>query len=201
MEHGIFPSEPIDYISSALHTPCCFGGNPNKGGTIAADLANNFHVYSLNWSPDQITFLLDGVGFYTYNPAIKDASTWPFFEDQFILLNVAMGGIAGAIDAGFTQSPMVIDYVKVYQEAVVSTEDDFNLDNTIRVYPNPASGKIYVTAKVAPSSLAIYDAFGKLILRKVEDTESIDVSGLTAGVYFIEIYSSNEKVVKKVIIN
>jgi beta-glucanase (GH16 family) len=201
MEHGIFPSEPIDYISSALHTPCCFGGNPNKGGVIATDLANNFHVYSLNWSPDQITFLLDGVGFYTYNPAIKDASTWPFFEDQFILLNVAMGGVAGSIDPTFSQSPMIIDYVRVYQEGGVNVEEIFNLNNSIQVFPNPANDKVYVTAKVAPSSLALYDIFGRLILRKVEDTERIDVSSLTPGVYFIEIYSNNEKVIKKVIIN
>lgn len=200
MEHGIFPGEDINFINSALHTPCCHGGNPNQGGIIASDLANEFHVYSLNWSPDQITFLLDGVGFYTYNPPIKDASTWPFFEDQFILLNVAMGGIAGTIDPGFTQSPMIIDYVKVYQEAL-GVGDYFSLNNTIRVYPNPANNTIYVTAKVALTSLALYDVFGKLILRKVKDTNTIDVSNLNPGVYFLEMYSSKEKVVKKVIVN
>ena len=58
----------------------------------------------MNWSPDQITFMVDGVGFYTYKPSDKDAATWPFDEEQFILLNVAMGGIAGAVDPGFTES-------------------------------------------------------------------------------------------------
>ncbi|MDC1313158.1 family 16 glycosylhydrolase [Flavobacteriaceae bacterium] len=116
MEHGIFPTEDINYIKSSLHTPCCYAGNPNGGGTIASDLENEFHVYSLNWSPDEITFLLDGVSFYTYNPAVKDNSTWPFIEDQFLLLNLAMGGIAGNISSGFDQATMLIDYVKVYQE-------------------------------------------------------------------------------------
>jgi beta-glucanase (GH16 family) len=199
MEHGIFSGEDINYINSAIHTPCCNGGNPNQGGITATDLANEFHVYSLNWSPDQITFLLDGVGFYTYNPGIKDANTWPFFEDQFILLNVAMGGFAGTIDPGFTQSPMIIDYVRVYQDEIVSIEDNFN--NTMRVYPNPANDRIYVTADVIPSSLVVYDVFGQLILRKVTDTNSIDVSSLNSGVYFIEVNLNNEKVVKKVIVN
>ncbi len=201
MEHGIFPAEDINYINSALHTPCCNGGSPNQGGTVANDLANEFHIYSVNWSPDQITFLLDGVGFYTYNPAVKDASTWPFFEDQFILLNVAMGGLAGTIDSEFTQSPMIIDYVRVFQEDPLSVEDNFNVDNTIRVYPNPANSEIHITTKVYISSLALYDVYGKLILKKEKDTDSIDVSSFNPGVYFLEIYSNNKKVVKKVIVN
>ncbi|MFT4875942.1 MAG: beta-glucanase (GH16 family) [Bacteroidia bacterium] len=198
MEHGIFPGKDINYISSALHTPCCNGGNPNKGGTIANNLGSDFHLYSVNWSPDQITFLLDGVGFYTYNPAIKDASTWPFFEDQFLLLNVAMGGIAGNVESGFTQSAMVVDYVRVYQEDIASTKSNFN--STIRVYPNPANDEIHVTASIAPSSLALYDVFGKLILRKVQETKYVDVSSLNSGVYYMEMYFNTEKVVKKVII-
>ncbi len=200
MEHGIFSGEDPNFIGSALHTPCCNGGEPNKGGTIASDLANEFHVYSVNWSPDQITFLLDGVGFYTYNPAVKDASTWPFFEDQYILLNVAMGGIAGNISPNFTQDQMLIDYVRVYQEAIVNVEDEFVLKNNIQVYPNPASEQIYVRGEIAPSSLALYDIAGSLIVKKVKDTNTVDVHQINPGVYFIELNYENKKVVKKVVI-
>ena len=201
MEHGIFPNEDINYINSAIHTPCCNGSNPNQGGILASDLENEFHVYSMNWSPDQITFLLDGVGYYTYNPAIKDASTWPFFEDQYILLNVAMGGIAGPIDQGFTQSQMVIDYVRVFQEDPLGIEDNINVGNTIIIYPNPTNRVIYITTTIPSSSIALYDVYGKLILKKQKETDRIDVSSFKSGVYFLEIYYNNEKKVKKVIVN
>ena len=59
-----------------------------------------------------MVFSVDGVVHYTYNPAIKDATTWPFDAEQYILLNVAM---QPAIDPNFTQSAMEIDYVRVYQ--------------------------------------------------------------------------------------
>lgn len=121
MEHGIFQSQPANYIQSTLHTPSSHGNSFNNGGTIASDLANSYHVYSLNWSPFQMSFLLDGVVFYTYNPAIKNADTWPFDKEQFILLNIAMGGIAGAIDPNFTQTSMLIDYVRVYQNTLGDT--------------------------------------------------------------------------------
>ena len=80
----------------------------------------------MNWSPYKISFLLDGVIFYTYDPAVKDAATWPFDKEQYLLLNVAMGGIAGAIPSSFTQASMDIDYVRVYQNTLTDTESPTN---------------------------------------------------------------------------
>ncbi len=130
MEHGIFGSQ-VNYVQSTLHTPSSYGSSINYGGVVASDLANNYHVYSMNWSPNQISFLLDGVIYYTYNPAVKDASTWPFDKEQYLLLNVAMGGIAGTIDPNFTQSSMSIDYVRVYQNTTVDTQAPTNFSATV----------------------------------------------------------------------
>lgn len=117
MEHGIFPDMPLNFVQSAIHTPSSSGNTINKGGTLASNLENDFHVYSLNWSPDQLTFLLDNKIYYIYKPPVKNEKTWPFDSDQYILLNVAMGGNAGEIDPYFTKSEMVIDYVRVYHSA------------------------------------------------------------------------------------
>ena len=126
MEHGIFPGQPINYIGAAIHTPSSFGNTVNKGGIQASDIAENYHIYSMNWSPNQITFLLDGVAFYTYNPVVKNAATWPFDQEQYLLLNIAMGGFAGTIPANFVQSEMIIDYVRVYQNTTIDSEAPTN---------------------------------------------------------------------------
>jgi beta-glucanase (GH16 family) len=131
MEHGITPSQPTNYVQSALHTPSSFGNTTNIGGAIANNLGTDYHVYSMNWSPYQITFLLDGVAFYTYNPAVKTPSNWPFDLEQYLLLNIAMGGIAGTIDPGYTESSMVIDYVRVYQNVQVDTQIPINFTATV----------------------------------------------------------------------
>ena len=201
VEHGIFPNQDINYIKSSLHTPCCYAGNPNGGGTIASDLENDFHVYSLNWSPDQITFLLDGVGYYTYNPAVKDDSTWPFYEDQFVLLNMAMGGIAGNIPSGFDQASMLIDYVKVYQQGELAVGENSDTEDNVSVYPNPSSDIIYIETKTTPSSLQLLDMSGKKVNTQRINSKSVDVSDLTAGMYFLVITSNNLQIVKQVIIN
>lgn len=131
MEHGITQSQPINYVQSALHTPSSFGNTTNIGGTIANNLGSDYHVYSMNWSPFQITFLLDGVAYYTYNPAVKTPSNWPFNAEQYLLLNIAMGGVAGTIPSSFTQASMEIDYVRVYQNTTVDTQAPTNFVATV----------------------------------------------------------------------
>jgi beta-glucanase (GH16 family) len=126
MEHGIFPNQPINYVGAAIHTTSSSGNTVNKGGTQLADISQNYYVYSMNWSPNQISFLIDGVVFYTYNPAVKNASTWPFNLDQYFLLNVAMGGFAGTIPANFTQASMLIDYIRVYQNTAIDNQAPTN---------------------------------------------------------------------------
>jgi beta-glucanase (GH16 family) len=101
-----------NYVQSALHTPSSFGGTVNVGGQTVTTASSQFHIYTLEWTSEKMTFSVDGVVHYIYNPAIKDANTWPFNADQYILLNVAM---QPAIDPLFTQSTMEVDYVRVYQ--------------------------------------------------------------------------------------
>ncbi|MGO4816800.1 family 16 glycosylhydrolase [Flavobacterium sp. W22_SRS_FP1] len=131
MEHGIFTDKPKNYIGSAIHTTSSSGNTVNKGGIQASDIEQNYHVYSMNWSPNQISFLLDDVLYYTYNPSVKNASTWPFDQEQYLLLNIAMGGFAGTIPSNFTETSMVIDYVRVYQNTTVDTEAPTSFTATV----------------------------------------------------------------------
>ncbi len=132
LEHGITRSKPDNYIQSAMHTPSSFGNTVDIGGVVVGDnIAENYHIYSMNWSPNQISFLLDGVVFYTYNPSNKTARNWPFDKEQYLLLNIAMGGVAGAIPSNFTQAAMVIDYVRVYQNTTPDTQKPTNFTASV----------------------------------------------------------------------
>jgi beta-glucanase (GH16 family) len=196
MEHGLGAT---NHVSSALHTPSSHGATENFQSYILNNVANNFHVYSMNWSPNQITFLIDGVGFYTYNPEVKDASTWPFDADQYLLLNVAMGGVSGAIDPNFTQSDMVIDYVRVYQNNPLSIDDVFA--NTIGVYPNPAKDIINIISEYNFDSVELYNTIGQLVLNKNQNARQLNVENLNSGVYVLKLNSKGKTATKRVIID
>ncbi|WP_353083205.1 family 16 glycosylhydrolase [Flavobacterium sp.] len=170
MEHGIFPGQPLNYIGAAIHTPSSSGNTINKGGIQASDISQNYHIYSMNWSPNQISFLLDNVVFYTYNPTIKNSSTWPFDADQYLIFNIAMGGFAGTIPANFNQTSMIIDYVRVYQNTATDTQAPTNFVASIGsitgssiellMNANDNSGTIAYTISYNGESFTVYNPSG-----------------------------------------
>lgn len=101
-----------NHILGTLHMPGNSGGDGISGGTTVAGVSEDFHIYTLVWSPTKITWSVDGTVFHSYN---NTAST-PFNSDFFMILNVAMGGnLGGPVDANFTESSMEVDYIKIYQ--------------------------------------------------------------------------------------
>jgi len=103
-------------ISSALHTPSSSGATINYMEKSISNETTEFHIFSTIWTADSITFLLDDVPYYTYDPATKNNQTWPFNKDQFIILNLALGGnLGGTIDPNFDTATFEIDYIRVYQ--------------------------------------------------------------------------------------
>jgi hypothetical protein len=71
------------------------------------------------------------------------------------------------------------------------------------VYPNPASDKIHihgVTSEI--ETTLIYSVTGKLVYSWVSNSETIDISILNSGIYFLEIITSEgNKQVQKFIKN
>lgn len=197
MEHGL---HAVNEVSSAIHTTSSSGATVNTDTQMLVDVANNFHKYSVNWSPNQITFLIDDVGYYTYKPSIQNPDTWPFNLDQFILLNVAMGGIAGTIDGGFTQSSMVIDYVRVFQNNPLSTDDVFA--DKFSVYPNPTTdaGLINIRTTENIDKVELYNTLGQLMINTSTNPYQLNVQGVASGMYLMKIYSGSKSTVKRVLI-
>ena len=107
-------------IHGSTHTPSSFGATINTGTITVPDFDSAFHEYSIIWDQNSIQFIVDSVTYYTYSPSTLNSSTWPFNAPQYLLLNLAMGGIGGTIDSTFTEAAMVIDYVRVYQKEFVA---------------------------------------------------------------------------------
>lgn len=113
MEHV---GNELGKVHSTIHTPSSYGASVNTATKNVSNVSSEFHVYGMEWNAQKIQFSIDGTVFYTYNPTDKNNNTWPFDKEQFIILNVAMGGnFGGDIDPEFTSGTMEVDYVRVYQ--------------------------------------------------------------------------------------
>ncbi|MCK7590666.1 glycoside hydrolase family 16 protein [Subsaxibacter sp. CAU 1640] len=96
----------------ALHYPGVSPGGGNANTTPNPTATTEFHLYTVEWTPDMITLLVDDTVFHT----VPNNATTPFNNDFFLILNIAMGGsLGGTVDPAFTESTMEIDYVRVYQ--------------------------------------------------------------------------------------
>ena len=110
---------------------------------------------------------------------------------------ILLGGNGGAIDPNFSQSSMIIDYVRVYQNTTASTEDIFA--NKFSVYPNPSSDVLNIRTNEPIDKVELYNIIGQLIVAK--KTTNINISSLKTGIYILKIYSGNRSVIKKVMID
>ena len=187
-----------NYIQSALHTTSSSGSTVNLGGIQANDVSNTFHVYALEWTPTEMRFSLDGVVYYTYAPSPQNQDNWPFDADQYILLNVAM---QPPIVNNFTESPMVIDYIRVYQQGPNSVEES-RLEQQFRVFPNPTGDTLNIELMETSSDakLLVYSPLGKLLHSSSgEQFIQLDWTKYPAGIYQVVLESGGERAVRKVV--
>lgn len=101
----------LNKIYGTLHYPEHSGAHAN-GKTIMISSPNEFHIYGLEWSPEEIKISVDGKVFQT----VKNSPDIPFNDNFFIILNEAIGGdFGGPVDPKVTKETMEVDYVRVYQ--------------------------------------------------------------------------------------
>ena len=86
-------------------------GESNNFGDLSAD----YHVYTVEWTPEQIRFLLDGT---MINELAIEDDMKEFLRSFYIILNVAVGGYWPGDPDNTTVFPqqMLVDYVRVYEQ-------------------------------------------------------------------------------------
>jgi hypothetical protein len=98
-------------IQGTLHYTGSDGAGDGGSKTIS-NASSEFHIYTVEWSAERIWFLVDDEVYHMY----ENTSDSPFNKDFFLIMNVAMGGtFGGNIDSDFSESSMVVDYIRVYQ--------------------------------------------------------------------------------------
>ena len=98
-----------------------------------------------------------------------------------------------------TNYPMIGDNITDINIQASFSVSESTLD--CKVFPNPASTSIHISAANPINGIKIYDMNGKPLVEKAmtaKETE-IDMSAFESGTYFIEIISENKKSVQRVV--
>lgn len=88
--------------------------------TADPDWAKKYHIWRMDWDEDMIRIYVDDrLLNETYQSQTANGAdypgTWPFKQNHYILLNLAVGGNGGTPDNGAFPMSYFVDYVRVYQ--------------------------------------------------------------------------------------
>jgi beta-glucanase (GH16 family) len=117
MEH--VGREP-NLVFGTLHGPGYSGGQ-SYGAVydLSRPVADDYHVFAVEWQPDKIVWTIDGLPYFTATPddPFMQGKQWVFNHPFFLLLNVAVGGNFGGPVGEETTFPQTtsVDYVRIYQ--------------------------------------------------------------------------------------
>jgi len=165
-----------------------YGGNYTLSSGIFAD---DYHVFTIVWTSKVIQWFVDGIKFVTID--ITPAGLQAFQKNNFIILNLAVGGNWPGNPDGTTVFPqkMYVDYVRVYQEVPVSTNEEgnnfpghFKLQNN---FPNPFNPETAISYQLAENSfvtLKVFNVLGNEITTLVNEEKQ-------AGNYSVKFDATN----------
>ncbi|MFM1898128.1 MAG: hypothetical protein RL577_368 [Bacteroidota bacterium] len=182
-----------NYVSSAVHTQAQFGSVPT-GGMKLTDAYNDYHLYSLVWTPEQLVFFVDSIETYAYRPSTQTADNWPFTKDQYILLNVA---VLSSVAQNFDTARMQVDYVRVYQKGSQTAASNELLSENPTLYPNPTNDfiRVFIPYQAGPFTFTIHSETGQIVKKGQIDSRDprVDVADLATGTYSISITIKGEQ--------
>ncbi|MGQ1889824.1 family 16 glycosylhydrolase [Thermophagus sp. OGC60D27] len=180
MIHGSIHTEAYNHIL----------GTQKTGSIEVEDAHLQFHTYSIQWTPEKITWFVDGVEFFSFSNPHISYKEWPFDQPFFLILNIAIGGNWGGaqgIDPDLTEAVMEIDYVRVYQ----STLPDLSVKGPDKVQPGEE-----VTFSVTPISGVAYQWSFPRDVQVISDENSNEVTvewGSESGIVQCKMISDCEE--------
>jgi beta-glucanase (GH16 family) len=103
-------------VFSTVHTASGHGGSGATGATRLPTACTDFHDYQMLWTPQRVTFAIDGRVHHVVDNLRQGAAQWPFDAPQFLILNLAIGGdLGGEVDDAIFPVRYEIEHVRVWQ--------------------------------------------------------------------------------------
>lgn len=212
----------LQFYDSTLPRSSIFFIDNNTGWAVGSYGTINYTIDGIEWLTSQTsginTALLQDVFFInsTEGWIVGDEVIWhsddggiewfddaPGFADGMGLTSVYFVSVEEGYAGG---NDIFLKYGQLSPEADIE-ENVQSFVQDVKIYPNPASNRIYVQSKSffqESTILVIYDLAGRKILEKLippgNKLAEVDVCGLKNGVYFCRLVSKNKSITQKLII-
>ncbi len=177
---GAFAGLPANKVAVGL--PACSmaaGGGFTDTATVKAAMD-----YLLGKGPKPGSYTLAQTGGY---PDFRGMMTWSINWD-------AVASCGSSYE--FAQN-----YKKIFTNNNTTGVADIDpSSSSLKVFPNPSFDRITILFNSSKKAkLIIYNIYGQVVLKSesIENNESIDISNLASGMYFVEVNNQRQQIVKR----
>lgn len=219
--NGIKRGTQDKYFSSWFHWGESWNGGsyPNWGKdfTNSTSIQEDFHLFTLIWDEHSLKTYFDLDKDPNKQPIVEMAidgedvagnAAHYFHKPFFVIFNLAIGGnftgiwdinnVTALNQSNNYQANMYVDYVKIYQKGDASEDfsgstmgmESVQKKNKFTVSPNPFIDQINISGETIPRHVTIFSITGNSLIH-IENSDIIDTSRLSNGVYFLSITDMN----------
>ncbi|HLW14073.1 MAG TPA: T9SS type A sorting domain-containing protein [Flavobacteriaceae bacterium] len=186
-----FSAESVEGSPNSRLQIIAFGTGPTVSWEIkntAGDIVYSGGPYAVNSSQTIDLELIDGC--YEINVVETTGVGSVMFtitDENGVILFKSNTNYGGSIDGNFRTN------------SLLSVED--LTQEAISLYPNPTNGMVHIE-NAEGFMVEVYDILGKVIFTKANmaNQETIDLTDLTSGVYYVKLQNEKTTEVKKVIV-
>ena len=169
--------------------------------------STTFRLSKINPNTGVVNFLSPsniGAGGNLTGGAFIDPNSMTYFfshGNKIVGVSLITGLITSSVTKSFDSGAFAFDMMRSTQNCMNAAAIRMNNTNGINEYvnnslegllfPNPAENKISIKLNSAISKIEILDSKGQLIL--LQKDNSIDISNLPSGIYFVKVFTENGK--------
>ena len=176
-----------------------YNGGAGVGGTYTlpggAALADNFHLFAIEWTTNQIKWFVDNHQYFTATPSsLPGGATWVFTQPQFLILNVAVGGKWPGDPDATTVFPqqMLVDYVRVYKYVAAAP------DPPTALMASPGNGTVFLSWNASTNVVTGYNVkrstvsgSGYTAIATVASNTYTDTTASSCSTYYYVVSATN----------
>ena len=125
-------------------------------------------------------------------------NTWMFSQGQ---VNVMLS-ILNTSELNGGRSTLKNSNISTNCSGVISSTKNLNTDINISIYPNPTKGKLFISSSERIISISASNIVGEKIISNIKfNNNTLELSKLNNGIYFINISTAKGTTTKKIILS
>lgn len=108
--------------------------------------------------------------------------------------------VCAANNVDYVRTDTTIAGLYVFNNSTTEIHENILNVNEINIYPNPATDFFTIDSKEKIERIEMYNSIGKIVFSTTVNKNSFDVSGFKKGIYFINLYTKDNKFSNKKLI-